>query len=357
MTEPADLIAHAIALENYLAHDRKSDGPRTQALRACDPTLDLSGLDAVIDALFALDPTSHGRQCYPITFALTDANRDAATKLAGELRVHLERLKSAGARLTAQEPSRRDAYVLCTIDRYVETIEPNPSDPERYTSMVIQDMGYQVDGFYEDVKSVGLAENLESICAFGNEMQVLGFDASKLKKLRAIDLSQNLLSEIPPSLVECGALEFLNLNENPIEYFPADIGRLRSLRYLGVSGTRLRSDQIEALRVALPECVVDHERRIYTQDEKLMNFVLNGKTWIVRADGVVEVPQGPLPRSNGRHLVPAKADLDTGSDIDVVAALDATTGAVRLWWRDAGEWIDVTSRATSSTLLYSLAPA
>ncbi len=349
------MLTHTLCLQNYLTSDRKTNGPRTQSIRTMDPGLDLERIDAVIDAIFALQSQGYGRNCYPIELKITDANRAETETLGAELETLLQRFKAAGARVTSAEPSRRDAYVLCTMDTYVETIDPNPSDPLRYTSMSIQDMGYQVDGFAQMVPDIAKAENLVSIVAFGNDMRTLGFNASRLTKLRALDLSQNLLNSIPEELLDCGSLEYLSLHENPVQHVPATIGKLRSLRYLGVSGTRLTNAQIDSLKVALPQCVIDHTRRVYSHEEKLMNFVLNSQTWIVRADGVVEVPGGALPRGTGRHLLPATADLPTASGIALVASMDAATGDVRLFHRDGGDWKDVTSIATASTLMYGLA--
>ena len=73
-----------------------------------------------------------------------------------------------------------------------------------------------------------------------------------------------------------------------------------------------------------------------------------------RADGVVEVPKGPLPRGTGRHLVPAKATLPSGQ-VACVASIDASSGKATIFWRDAGDWKDVTQTATHTELLYSLA--
>lgn len=69
--------------------------------------------------------------------------------------------------------------------------------------------------------------------------------------LVVLDVSNNLLLDLPPSLARCHALEELNLSENPVLVMPTWIGELTNLRMVMADGCGLKTLPAELAKARL----------------------------------------------------------------------------------------------------------
>lgn len=90
-------------------------------------------------------------------------------------------------------------------------------------------------------------------CALG--MQPLGMALSSLLVLKALDLRENGLTDLPEEVLSCQRLEFLDLRDNKFATLP-DLSSLKALRCLRVARTNLPPAAINRLREELPACDV-----------------------------------------------------------------------------------------------------
>lgn len=88
-------------------------------------------------------------------------------------------------------------------------------------------------------------------CALGYQPQ--GIDFTLPPTLRALDLRENGLTNLPEKVFDCHQLEFLNLSDNRLVSLP-DLSSLKMLRYLGLSRMDIPSFVILQVRDQLPSC-------------------------------------------------------------------------------------------------------
>lgn len=99
-------------------------------------------------------------------------------------------------------------------------------------------------------------KELETLFLNVNALRSLPPEMSELKNLRAVDLSDNQALKNIESLMNLPKLEKLSLFGCGLERLPVTIIRLKSLRYLGLSGNNLPDFEIARVRKALPDCQV-----------------------------------------------------------------------------------------------------
>ena len=125
-----------------------------------------------------------------------------------------------------------------------------------------------------------LADSLETLNLTGNRLCDLPDDLHRLRHLRVLFCSDNLFTELPPSIGLCQnlhivgfkanqitkvtaaalppSLRWLILTDNQIEQLPTEVGHCRSLQKLMLAGNRLselpaslaQCDKLELLRIA-----------------------------------------------------------------------------------------------------------
>ncbi|KAK3995592.1 glucose-repressible alcohol dehydrogenase transcriptional effector [Cladorrhinum sp. PSN332] len=82
---------------------------------------------------------------------------------------------------------------------------------------------------------------LQELYMASNKLSHLPADIGKLRKLRYLDVSFNELTELPPEIGMCTSLKVLLLFENRIHDLPYEIGSLHNLEMLGIVGNPLSS--------------------------------------------------------------------------------------------------------------------
>ena len=73
----------------------------------------------------------------------------------------------------------------------------------------------------------------------GQEIGILPTALSKLRALKVLDFSDNVLWEMPPRLLSLKGLEICTLSANHITTIPAEIGKMEALTELYLSFNRL----------------------------------------------------------------------------------------------------------------------
>ena len=95
----------------------------------------------------------------------------------------------------------------------------------------------------------------------GNALSALPESIGTLVDLRRIYLNDNALEALPASfgaLVSLPHLRNLDLRGNgSITELPPDIGDMKALRTLTLTGCRLPKEERDRIRKALPECVIN----------------------------------------------------------------------------------------------------
>ncbi len=340
----ANTLAYARTLQDYIASRGKRD--------AAYQSVPVEPLKNAMDALFAL-AESGTRNCYPLVIRFAEASRAQLPAMVSALTSALAAVKAETARVSQVTPRDRDLYVLATMDGYHDTFE---FDDVEATSLSIQDCGYQIDGFFDDVPKIARFSKLVTLCAFGNDLQTFSVDTRGLTALRSIDLCQNQLRAFPEALLDCSALEYLSLTQNPLASVPEDIGRLTSLRFLNVSATRLTKEQIAFLRRSLPRCHVEDASLVYTDVERRMNFVIASPDWVMLGSGEVLPDATVLPRGRGVHTLSAMAFVPGHGEVVCAMQLNSRDGKARLYFRgEDGRWSDVTDIAARVEPRYPLA--
>ena len=84
-------------------------------------------------------------------------------------------------------------------------------------------------------------------------------DVSNLSNLQSLDLDDSHISDLGP-LSQLAHLKILRI-EVPRTHVRdlTPLMGLNNLRHLDVSGTRVTKEQVEALKKALPHCIIDHD--------------------------------------------------------------------------------------------------
>ncbi|CDW53723.1 CCR4 NOT transcription complex subunit 6 family [Trichuris trichiura] len=81
--------------------------------------------------------------------------------------------------------------------------------------------------------------HLTALFLCDNELQYLPADIAKLTSLRVLDASNNKLSTLPAALGDLSTLEQLYVNNNLIRVLPCELGKLYRLKTLGLLGNPL----------------------------------------------------------------------------------------------------------------------
>lgn len=72
-----------------------------------------------------------------------------------------------------------------------------------------------------------------------------------LTALRALDMSNNMLTGVPAEIGQLRALEYLNLSHNPLTGLPYELGNLKNLKELDLRGTDYAKQDLAKIREGL----------------------------------------------------------------------------------------------------------
>jgi len=111
---------------------------------------------------------------------------------------------------------------------------------------------------------------LVSLRLQGNRLTELPSQIFRLVSLQELDVSQNLLTEIPELIgMLAPTLRELFLQSNHLEYLPQQLGRLVRLRLLDLADNRLRCIPVEVQRLVVESCSPQRSR----QDEEVLDLL------------------------------------------------------------------------------------
>ncbi|XP_061699274.1 leucine-rich repeat-containing protein 57 [Syngnathoides biaculeatus] len=101
--------------------------------------------------------------------------------------------------------------------------------------------------------SVGNYAQLRSLTLNSNRLSSLPSEIGKLKKLETLSLSTNRIQRLPPTVDQLKALRTLILAGNRISEFPTGLGALRHLDLLDLSRNQIRSVPAEVSELQVIE--------------------------------------------------------------------------------------------------------
>ncbi len=106
--------------------------------------------------------------------------------------------------------------------------------------------------------AIGNLINLRRVYLNDNALEALPASFAKLASLEDVALAGNKFVDLPPALLELPNLRNLDLRGNgAITALPPNVGDMKALRTLTLSGCRIPKAERDRIRQALPECVVN----------------------------------------------------------------------------------------------------
>ena len=97
-------------------------------------------------------------------------------------------------------------------------------------------------------------KNLETLRLNVNSISTIPVELTELKKLKQIDLSDNVSLSNIDALVKISSIEELYLYGCHLTKMPSDIGNLKNLRKAGIVGNNLDKNEQNRIKKALPNC-------------------------------------------------------------------------------------------------------
>lgn len=227
-------------------------------------------LEALMKQMEALGHVDNWGLPYALRFEGAEAKKEYDA-LCGQARNLMEKVRKVVEGGMEDGPPKQliTAYALSAEHNgdYYFGIEPT-GDLENHPlagqiqCLYIQDYSF-AEAMNEDAALQTIydhAPDVRVIYLFGAELEdhiLAGAHLEKLPELRAIDLAENYLSEIPVYLMKAPKLVSLDLRQNDINRLPEDLSALRQLRYLDLKGNPLSADDVARLREALPDTEIE----------------------------------------------------------------------------------------------------
>ncbi len=196
------------------------------------------------------------RQCYPIEITISEDKESAALPLLSSLRDELRTIRELAPKAYAQ-PQSILARIVCTVPDGTPHSELSKVSPTDVYVVSLQDMS---DWIYDEIDKLPRMKNAWMVSLFGNDLSddtLVNVDFSKLKELRYLDLAESRLTMVPEGLFVLPKLESLSLSKCRFLEDIQSPERLQALRRLSVRGTGLSDEKLDALRRALPNCMIE----------------------------------------------------------------------------------------------------
>ncbi len=245
-------IEHALLLRERLGRDERE----RRLLRQLEPELDLVALghrhgrryeepilpagpaiedvDALLDELFAMDPTSAGRHAVPVEIDVRDLPR--ARRATEELEAATERLRLAGLARTRGVPGRLADNLFCALPPLRRRVWDLGGG-----ALAVAGLAGREPVAVLQADALGAAELPEEL---------------GLEELRFVDLSDAGARSFPDALLRSRQLRYLSLAGNRLAKIPDGVEALTELRLLDLVGAGLPADEVSRLRALLPRCEV-----------------------------------------------------------------------------------------------------
>lgn len=102
--------------------------------------------------------------------------------------------------------------------------------------------------------SVGKLVNLTELNLGQNQLTTLPNEITELKKLEFLYLTSNKFETIPSHISDLINLKALMLNKNQIKSLPKSLGKLEKLKILNVSDNKIPEKDIQRIKELLPDC-------------------------------------------------------------------------------------------------------
>ncbi|MEM7182668.1 MAG: leucine-rich repeat domain-containing protein [Spirochaetota bacterium] len=108
-------------------------------------------------------------------------------------------------------------------------------------------------------ESIGNLKKLEFLNLPYNRLKTLPNSIGKLENLTFLDLHNNQITHLPESMGQLRSLEKLYINNNQLKSLPNSIGKLKNLRELHIGGNEFSPEEIQKIRMLLPNCSISTE--------------------------------------------------------------------------------------------------
>lgn len=98
--------------------------------------------------------------------------------------------------------------------------------------------------------------NLKVITAFGasiNDQTLSKMNLHEVKNLTVLELSENMISNLPANFNANNSLIYLSLRRNKLKFLPANIAAWTNLKYINLGSNQFESEERERIQKALPK--------------------------------------------------------------------------------------------------------
>lgn len=129
----------------------------------------------------------------------------------------------------------------------IKSLPKNFSNLSKLNSLNINDN--EIVNLPDDIFSM---ESLEEILAYGNPIESLPECKTKNVKLFWVACSDGKIKSIPKSIYMLEQLEYLNLKNNQITTIPDELGQLKNLKTLILTGNPISAEEKERIMKLLP---------------------------------------------------------------------------------------------------------
>ncbi|MCP3924362.1 MAG: hypothetical protein GY714_17440 [Desulfobacterales bacterium] len=249
------ILYTASTFHSFIKHDY---------IERANPEISFDRLDKLMKTV---EDAGVGYKNFSFPYKVNFENHNQAEELAPvfrEMGQILNQIAQTGQKVFADDPEKVFEHVVCSVPvgaMYMGMDDfPVPKD-----TVYAMDFGDMPNDMADpDLRKLDETPNLEALVMFAiyvDETDVAEYPIEKLKNLRALDICQNELCDIPDNILGLKKLEWLDLARNNLNYIPEELKRMKSLRYLNLAGNNIDESEIRELKKALPDCIINGKKR------------------------------------------------------------------------------------------------